>query len=222
MKDMSATDSVIAAFSEDHTSNLTGITISQLRYWDRTDFYRPSYAEENRRLAFSRIYSFKDIVALRVLNVLRNQYSVSLHHLRDVSIKLSHLAENRWTGIRLYVLNKRVIWHEPGTELPQEIITGQYVVPMLLETVISDTQRDVNKKVKQLNVRKSSEQGRIVRSRFVSHNAPVIAGTRITVGSIKRYVQAGFTVDAILLEYPDLTKKDVKAAIAYDDSRIAA
>ena len=120
---MSDNESLIAAFSEDHTAKLTGISVSQLRYWDRTDFYHPSYAESNRRVAFSRIYSFRDIVALRVLNVLRNQYSVALQHLRDVSNKLSHLVDDRWTGVRLYVLNKRVIWIEPGTDLPQDIST---------------------------------------------------------------------------------------------------
>lgn len=217
VKDMSDTNSVIAAFSEDHTSTLTGVTVYQLRYWDRTDFYRPTYAEENRRIAFSRIYSFKDIVALRVLNVLRNQYSVSLPHLREVSERLNHLAENRWTGTKLYVLNKRVIWQETGTP-PREIVTGQYVVPMLLGSVIADTERDV----KQLNAREDAKHGIIEHSRFVSHNAPVIAGTRITVASIKRFFHAGYTIEQILEEYPDITEKDVKAAIDYDESRIAA
>lgn len=215
---MGNSNNVIAAFSEDHAARLTGITISQLRYWDRTDFYRPSYAEENRRLAFSRIYSFKDIAALRVLHVLRNQYSVPLQHLRDVSEKLGHLSENRWTGVKLYVLNRRVIWHEPGTELPQVIATGQYVVPMLLETVMADTKRDI----KELNARLESKQGVIEQSRYVNHNAPVIAGTRITVDSIKRFSQAGYSISQIISEYPDLTEKDVKAAIAFNNSRLAA
>lgn len=215
---MDATNSLIAAFSEEHTARLTGISISQLRYWDRTAFYRPSYVEDNRRMAFSRVYSFKDIVALRVLNVLRNQYSVPLQHLREVSSKLGHLAEDRWTGVRLYVLNKHVIWIEPETELPQAIVSGQYVVPMLMEVVIADTKRDVA----QLNQRESDKQGVVERSRFVSHNAPVIAGTRIPVGAIKRFSEAGYSVNQILEEYPDLTEKDVKAAIAYDDSRVAA
>lgn len=214
---MGISKNVIAAFSEDHTSRLTGISISQLRYWDRTDFYRPSFAEENRRVAFSRIYSFKDIVALRVLNVLRNQYSVRLQHLRDVSKKLSHLADDRWTVVKLYVLNKRVIWIEPGTALPQVIATGQYVVPMNLELVVSDTKRDVAK----LNTREQSQLGAIKRSRFVSHNAPVIAGTRVSVEAIKQFSDAGYTTAQIVREYPDLTEEDVKAALAFKPRKAA-
>ena len=203
---------IAAAFSEDHTSRLTGITPSQLRYWDRVGFYRPSYAEENRRIAFSRIYSFKDIVALRVLHVLRNQYRVSLQHLREVSDKLSHLAEERWTGTKLYVLNRRVIWIEPGTDLPQELASGQYVVPtMMISYVVDETRRDVVN----FSARDPTKFGLVERSRFISHNEPVIAGTRIPVGAIKRFSKAGYGTEQILAEYPGLTPEDVRAALEY-------
>ena len=134
--------SVIAAFSEDQAERLTGVTKAQLRYWDKTDFYRPSYAEDNRRIAFSRVYSFKDIVALRVLSALRNQYSVSLQHLRDVSARLSQLDPDpgRWVAIRLYVHRKHVVWKEPGTDLPQEVASGQYLVPIQLQEVVTNYQ----------------------------------------------------------------------------------
>jgi uncharacterized protein (DUF433 family) len=209
---MYGTPGVIAAFGEDHTVRLTGITRSQLRYWDRIGFYRPSYAEDNRRVAFSRVYSFRDIVSLRALNVLRNQYDVPLQHLRAVSQKLNHLAEDMWTGIRLWVLNKKVVWQDPSTGLPQEVLSKQYVVPtLLMETVASDTKRDVAT----LNVRDASKRGKIEQSRFVNHNAPVLAGTRIPVAAIKRFSSAGYGAEEILAEYPDLTVEDVAAALAY-------
>ena len=214
---MGAMQKVIAAFSEEHAERLTGITRSQLRYWDRTRFYIPSYAEDDRSIAFSRVYSFRDIVALRVLNLLRNDHHVSLPHLRKVREKLGHLAEERWTGIKLYVFNKRVVWHEPGTKKPQEVLSGQYVVEVALQVIIADTKRDVEK----LNRRDDSQHGVIVRSRFVSHNTPVLAGTRIPVNAIKRFAEAGYNTAKILKEYPDLTEKDVEAALAYE-SRVAA
>lgn len=216
---MSSNKTVISAFSEEHTEKLTGITKFQLRYWDRTNFYRPSYAEDNRRMAFSRVYSFKDIVALRVLNVLRNQYNVPLQHLRSVSKKLSHLADDRWTGIRLWVLSRRVIWQEPNTRKPQEIVSKQYIVPTLdLGAVVADTKRDVSK----LNTRDESKRGVIEQSRYVNHNAPVLAGTRITVDAIKRFSGAGYSPKQILKEYPDLTIEDIKAALAYRKQNTAA
>jgi DNA-binding transcriptional MerR regulator len=69
--DLSDTSSRIAAFSEEQVERLTGLNTAQLRYWDRMGFFQPSYAGENRRIAYSRIYSFKDVVGLRTLGLLR-------------------------------------------------------------------------------------------------------------------------------------------------------
>lgn len=208
---------VIAAFSEDHTSRLTGVTKSQLRHWDRTGFFVPSYADQNRRVAFSRVYSFKDLASLRVLNALRNQFSVPLQHLRQVSARLNHLADDKWTGTRLYVLNRKVIWQEPGTQKPQEVASQQYVVNIDLSDVLSATQQDVAV----FNKRDPSQIGVITRSRNVGHNMPVLAGTRIPVSAIKSFGDAGYQPAQIVAEYPDLTEKDVKAALAYDESKAA-
>jgi MerR HTH family regulatory protein len=47
---------VITAFSDEQVERLTGVTRQQLRYWDRTGFFRPTFASEDRRAAYSRIY----------------------------------------------------------------------------------------------------------------------------------------------------------------------
>jgi hypothetical protein len=57
--------SVVAAFSEEQIGRMVGLTKGRLRYWARTDFFKPSFVEEDGRLPYSRFYSFKDIVALR-------------------------------------------------------------------------------------------------------------------------------------------------------------
>ena len=82
---------VLAAFSEEHVSRITGLSIYRLRYWAATGFFRPSYVEDNPRLPFSRFYSFKDVVALRTLEMLRVRNEVPLRHLRRVAERLSHL-----------------------------------------------------------------------------------------------------------------------------------
>jgi uncharacterized protein (DUF433 family) len=52
----------------------------------------------------------------------------------------------------------------------------------------------------------------------VSRNAWVISGTRIRVDSIKRLHEDDYTVAKIIAEYPDpdLTAKDVRAALEHD------
>ena len=187
--------------------------MDQLRYWDRTRFFVPSYADENRRLPYSRIYSFKDIAALRVIGILRNQNSVSLQHLREVAVELRKLSDDGWTKTKLYVLKKKVVFDDPETGGLREVVGGQYVVPsVILGTVLADTEQDVS----HLTVRPAEKIGKIDKNRYVSHNRPVIAGTRIPTSAIKSFNDAGYTVDEIIEEYPDLTPEDVKAALDYE------
>lgn len=215
---MSTLKSIISAFSEEQVSRLTGLTKGQLRYWDSTGFFAPKFAEENKRRAFSRLYSFKDIVALRTISVLRNQHNVPLQHLRKVAERLSHLADDLWTKTTLYVLNKKVIFHEPNTGKPREIVSGQYVIGLLLKTIVSDTKKDVEK----MHQRDQSKIGRVERSRHVSRNAWVVGGTRIPTAAIMRFKEAGYTEAQIMKEYPGLTAKDIAAALLHEEKESSA
>ena len=105
-------DNVIGAFSEADAARLSGLSVGQLRGWDRRDFLKPSYAEPDRSLPYSRIYSFRDIVSLRVLGQLRNVYKVTMQHLGKVSKKLEHLGDAKWSAATLYVLGRRVVFHK--------------------------------------------------------------------------------------------------------------
>jgi uncharacterized protein (DUF433 family)/DNA-binding transcriptional MerR regulator len=211
-------DVIIRAFSEDSVKRLTGLTTSQLRYWDNTGFFAPEYADPNRKTAFSRLYSFRDIVALRTLSVLRNQHNVPLQHLRKVANKLCHLGYDLWTNTTLYVLNKKVVFHEPGTDLPQEVVSGQYVIGILLKTIISDTTKDVEK----MRRRDPEKIGLVERSRYINHNAWVVGGTRIPTAAIKRFKEAGYTDEQIIAEYPDLTARDIRAALIHEERESSA
>ena len=113
---------IIVAFGEEHVERLTGLTPAQLRYWDRTGFFALSHAEESRNSAYGRIYSFKDVVALRTLGLLRRQHNVPLQHLRRVAERLRHLEDDLWSKTTLYVLNRRVIFHEPGSRRLQDAV----------------------------------------------------------------------------------------------------
>src|SRR3989442_10758543 len=200
---------IVAAFSEEQVERLTGLTKAQLRYWDRTGFFAPKFGDKNRRRAYSRLYSFRDIVALRTISVLRNQHDVPLQHLRKVAERLSHLADELWTKTKLYVLNRKVVFHEPGTGLPREVVSGQYVIGILLKTIISDTKKDVEK----MQRRDPDKIGRVERSRYINRNHWVVGGTRIPTAAIRRFREAGYTMSQIIAEYPDLKLRDIKAAL---------
>lgn len=209
---------VVAAFSDDHAERLTGILKSTLAYWDRSGFFCPEFANENRRVAYSRIYSFRDIASLRVLSALRYQFNVPLQHLRKVREDLAHLSDAKWTATELFVLNRKVVFVEQGTEQYREIVSKQYVIGIPLHAVVSGTEEAI----KRLQIRDEDKIGKIERARYVSHNAWVVAGTRISVKTIKRFTEDGYSVKQIMNEYPTLTEADIKAAIEHRDDAVAA
>jgi uncharacterized protein (DUF433 family) len=207
---MSDTGGLIAAFTEDQTEQLTGISKRQLRYWDRTGFFVPSLAYRDRRTPYSRLYSFRDLVALRIVNALRNEASVSLQHLREVKEKLAHLGDHLWAQTTLYVLNRNVIFHNPETGTREEVLSGQAILEIPLK-VVSGKMEDA---VRSMRQRDMTRVGKIERQR--AHNEAVLAGTRIPVRSVKALADAGYSIDKIREEYPTLTEEDVRAALAHD------
>jgi uncharacterized protein (DUF433 family) len=209
---------VIIAFTEEHVQRLTGLTKAQLRYWDRTGFFKPAYADDDRKAAFSRIYSFRDVVGLRTLGILRNIHKVPLQNLRLAAKRLSHLKDALWTKTTLFVLARRVVFRPEGTEEMQDAATGQLVMGIPLRTVIADVQREAE----QLRERSPKKIGTIERHRRVAQNAWVVGGTRIPVRAIRNFHEAGYSVQAIMKEYPDLTERDIKAALAHEESKPAA
>ena len=64
------------AFTSGHVSALTGLSDRQLREWDNRGLFQPAYAEDDRRRPYSRVYSFRDVVGLRTIALLRKQYRV--------------------------------------------------------------------------------------------------------------------------------------------------
>jgi uncharacterized protein (DUF433 family) len=48
---------------------------------------------------------------------------------------------------------------------------------------------------------------------------PCIRGLRITVYDVLSYLAAGMTVDEILADFPDLTREDILACLAYAAER---
>ncbi len=211
---MGRPSNIISAFTEDEVERLTGISRRQLRYWDRTNFFVPSLANPDRSLPLSRLYSFRDLVSLKVLNALRNDAQVALGHLREVKSKLEHLGDHLWAATTLYVLNRKVVFDNPETNKREEIVSRQGVLQIPLQVVTGDMTRAVE----QLRQREETTFGRIERDRSVARNQPVVAGTRIPVRSIKAFHDAGYSVEQIIKQYPTLTAEDIKAAVRYDEA----
>jgi uncharacterized protein (DUF433 family) len=215
---METSHAIIGAFSEEHAERLTGVSRNQLRKWDRIGLLRPAYAADERSLPYGRVYSFRDLVSLRVLNQLRNEMKVPQTHLIEVHKDLSRLSDEPWASSRLQVVGRRVVLVEPGSRRKRMAAGSQMVLDIPLREVIGNL-RDA---IARLNERTLDQQGKVVREKFVAQNQPIIAGTRIPVAAIRSFAKAGYDVSAIIREYPSLTPADVKAAIEYEGESAAA
>jgi uncharacterized protein (DUF433 family) len=198
---------VISAFSADQVVKLTGLSIRQLAYWDDLGFFRPQYAAEDRRTPYSRIYSFKDVVGLRTLSVLKRVYKCSLRHLREVAKALSEYSKAPWADLTLYVVKRKVYFSEPETGRTRGVLDGQYSL-LPIKSVVEDVQKGAEC----LKHRAPDQIGKVEKNRYVSHQADVIAGTRIRVATVLHFLEAGYSAADIVKEYPSLTEADVEAA----------
>jgi len=62
-------------------------------------------------------------------------------------------------------------------------------------------------------------EDRIIVTAGVRSGKPCIKGTRITVYDILEYMAGGMTEEQILTDFPDLTRDDIKACLAFAAAR---
>ncbi|MDC1198765.1 DUF433 domain-containing protein [bacterium] len=206
---------MIAAFSEDQVARLTGLSRNQLRSWNRSGFIRAEFSDSNSR-SYSRIYSFKDLLKLRILNQLRNVYRVPMPELRRVEKELSHLGEQKWTSQKLWVLNRRVVFEEPESRKRREIASKQFVAEIPLDVVTTDARKDIEKMNNRTDV-----AGNIVKKRQFHSSEPIFEGTRIPVEAIVGYIRENYEDGEILRRFPSLLRADIAAARDYLSKRAA-
>ncbi len=202
-------NTVIAAFTEYQASRLTGVSLRQLRYWAQDGFFKPGVACGDKDVPMSRLYSFRDLMCLKVINAIRNDCKIPLHELRAVKERLAHLGDDLWAKTILYILGRTVVFHNPETG-DKEDARGQAVLQVPLRIISSDMRRAVE----EMRRRDKAVMGKIDTKLGGSKN-PVIAGTRIPVRTIKAFTKEGYSVEAILEQYPTLTADDVRAAIEF-------
>jgi uncharacterized protein (DUF433 family) len=204
----------LLAFGIESTSRLTGLSVRQLRYWDQTGVFSPQFADEDRSLAHSRVYSFRDLVGLRTLAQLRER--VSLQELRKLGAWLKERYETPWASLRFYVAGRKIFFDDPetGARLASSP-RGQTALTIEMQPIA----REMREAIARLRERQPDEIGRITRRRHVMGNAPVLAGTRIPTSAIWSFHQAGYDTAGIIEQYPRLTEDDIRAAIAHEEQR---
>ena len=163
----------MAAFTTDQVIVLTGLSARQLASWDRAGFFPPRYSERSDGGRTTRLYSFRDLVGLRVLALLRNTHRIPLQQLRKIHNYLQQHFEEPWSQITFYVFGRSVCFDDPrtGTRVDGRML-GQSVfeeIPMVR------VEQEVRAAANRLRERTPDEIGAVAQYRSVMSHAPVVA-----------------------------------------------
>ena len=199
------------AFTAERVSSLAGLSLRQLQYWDEQKFIVPALTSRKGR-GRKRLYSFRDLVSLRVASQLRG-HGISLQQIRKVHAHLKKLDYHQpLAELRVFVSDGYLFFEEAGTiragRRPEQIVAS-YLIPI---------GEIANELVSQVARGRERRHGEIERRRGTLGGQPVIKGTRITVASIQRLSRDGASQAEIRHLYPDLKPADIRAALSQGPS----
>ncbi|NOY55016.1 MAG: MerR family transcriptional regulator [Actinobacteria bacterium] len=134
-------------FTAQQASKLTGCTAHQLRYWDRVSLLEPSLQSTGGRPGVRRLYSFRDLVALRVIkSLLDNGMSVqrvrrAWGYLRRNGGMDRHLAEVKLVtdGQSIFSIT------EDDEQLLDALRGGQLAFFVAIDSITRSVEDDVSK-----------------------------------------------------------------------------
>jgi DNA-binding transcriptional MerR regulator len=195
------------AFPDKRAAELAGISMRQLRHWEKTGLVVPSVRRQISPRNTVRLYSFQDLVELLVVAELRHRPEISLQHIRRLVTYLSSLnLDAPLRELKFATRGKEIYINFPdgswsGDPVPDQVIFRQAIA---LDDVVA--------KISRARERDPEAAGEVTSRRGVHRSKPVFAGTRIPVAAVQRYLDAGYDTAAIIREYPSLTPEDVETA----------
>lgn len=193
------------AVPRDVATRIAGLTERQLDYWASTGLIEPVV---DRRVSTGRrvrLYGFVDLLSLLVVAELKRR-RVSLQHIRSI---VRHLRERGYgrplselafatVGREVYFMHEDGSWE--GDLSPDQVVIHEVLnLEPLRARITAGVRRD------------AKLAGRVERRRGAMGGKPVLAGTRVPVDTVRRYLDAGRTVEQILESFPALTASDVEA-----------
>lgn len=134
-------------FTSQQASSLTGCTAHQLRYWDQVNLLCPSIQRTGGRPGRRRLYSFRDLVALRVVkSLLDNGMSIqrirrAWDYLRRIGEMDEHLSE-----VKLVTDGDTIFRVASGEEeLLDALRHGQLAFFVAIDSITRQVEEDVTR-----------------------------------------------------------------------------
>jgi uncharacterized protein (DUF433 family) len=207
LKHIGVQASVPTIFGVDAVAGLTGLSKPLLHRWARDSFYVP----ERGLQVGEPLFSFRDVVSLRVLAILRQEHGISRQELHRVGEHLRDEHDHPWAALRLGVSGKEVVFMEPATgRMVSTKAHGNYVFDEILE--IKAVEANMRSQASRLMQRQRDQLGKTEKKRAILGGRTVFAGTRIAVAPIADALRRGAPQKWVLENFPTLRRADVELA----------
>jgi uncharacterized protein (DUF433 family) len=194
------------AISRRQIQRITGVKLSTVDYWTRTGLVDPEVHSRIRPGTVIRHYGYLDVMALLVIRELRDR-KVSLQNIRSLVGSLRREGFTKpLTEINYAVVGGKVFIQLPSGEWMDGRNPGQGIIQQTLPLA------PLRASIRSRLIRPSELAGRTERRRGALGSKPLVAGTRIPVATLHRYLAAGRTADQIITSFPALTVTDIDAA----------
>ena len=133
------------AFTSKQACYLSGCTSHQLRYWDKVKLVSPTIQSSNGKPGVPKLYSFRDIVSLRVIKTLLDN-GMSIQRVRRAWRYLSKNGnlEDQLSNIRL-VSDGNTIYTVEDEVVFDALQSGQLAFFETIDSVTKEVREDVSK-----------------------------------------------------------------------------
>ena len=133
------------AFTSKQACYLSGCTSHQLRYWDKVNLVSPTIQSSNGKPGVPKLYSFRDIVSLRVIKTLLDN-GMSIQRVRRAWRYLTKNGnlEDQLSNIRL-VSDGKTIYTVEDEVVFDALKSGQLAFFETIDTVTKEVREDVSK-----------------------------------------------------------------------------
>lgn len=202
------------AWTTEQVLRITGVSKRRLGYWLDKQIISAD-VDEARGRGRVRLWSFSNLVEVRVVMWLRDRVSLQLIG-KIVSQLRDHGVDQPLSEVRFAVVDTGrsrrptdvVVQRSDGSwETP---IDGQVVMEVVLPL---ERFADELRVASERDRAGRRQPGRVERRRGRMGSVEVLAGTRVPVAAIRRLDAAGWSAERIVENYPGLTVRDVTVAL---------
>ncbi len=191
------------AFTRQRVAQLAGVDLATLDRWDRSQLVGATHRGHVLEGRQVRLYRYGDLLDALIIADLMARDGVSKRYVREIVEHVRKL-DYRMGELHWGIAGSRVHFQAPDGEW-EDGERSQFVAVEVLDL------KPLRERIRRGSRREEGTAGQFERRRGALGNKPVIAGTRVPVATVERYLSQGFSTERILHSFPTLTKVDVEA-----------